>query len=161
MQKQKVEMLFRQYYKRMYAKAFGLLYDEQESKDVVSDIFVSLLESKIELLPSAEGQYLLSAMHNRCLKRLRDKSNRERIAKLYADSLQDEEDEERRLQELVDFANRELSEQELTIFTMRFIDGREYKEICDVVGISRFAVWKHLKHIMNLLKQYYNNPDQL
>lgn len=32
MEKQEVEILFRKHYRRMYAVAFGLLYDGQESK---------------------------------------------------------------------------------------------------------------------------------
>ena len=34
MDRQHVEQLFRQHYRRMYSVASSLLYDEQESKDV-------------------------------------------------------------------------------------------------------------------------------
>ena len=39
MEKKEISTLFRQYYGRMYGMAVSILYDEQESKDVVSDIF--------------------------------------------------------------------------------------------------------------------------
>ena len=45
MEKKEISTLFRQYYGRMYGMAVSILYDEQESKDVVSDIFERLLES--------------------------------------------------------------------------------------------------------------------
>lgn len=68
----------------MYASTYALLYDEQEGKDVASDVFASLHESYLELLQDAAGKYLLSAVRHNCLNRLRDKTNRERIARLYA-----------------------------------------------------------------------------
>ena len=43
MDNKEIEALFRQYYNRMYRMAVSILYDEQESKDVVSDIFGRLL----------------------------------------------------------------------------------------------------------------------
>ena len=63
--------LFRQHYGKMQRVARSLLYDEQESEDVVSDIFESLLQGKIALIPGIEESYLLTSVRNRCLKRLR------------------------------------------------------------------------------------------
>lgn len=162
MQKQQAEILFHRHYRRMYAAAYGLLYDEQESKDAVSDVFASLLESNVELLSDTAGQYLLSAVRHKCLNLLRDKTNRERIARLYVNSLPDEDDNavEDEWRQLCDFAHKELSEQELVIFTMRFLDGKDYKDICAQTGISRIAVWKHLSHIQTLLKEHYNSKQQ-
>ena len=63
----------------MYAVACSLLYDSEESEDVVSEVFASLLEHHTELLPASAESYLMVAVRNRCFKRLRDKSTRERI----------------------------------------------------------------------------------
>lgn len=153
MDRQQVETLFRQHYRRMYTIAFGLLYDEQESKDVVSDVFASLLESNIKLLPETTEGYLFRAVRNRCLKHLRGKSNRERIERLYVSSLSDNDNtDEERLQQLLAFATHNLTEQDLKLFTMRFIDGKDYKVICDTTGLSRITVWKHLTQVMKKLK---------
>lgn len=38
MEKKEIAVLFGQYYGRMYGMAASILYDEQESKDVVSGI---------------------------------------------------------------------------------------------------------------------------
>lgn len=59
MDKRQVEHLFRQGYKSMYATAYGLLYDEQEAKDVVSSIFVDLLGKDLLLKDETCEQYLL------------------------------------------------------------------------------------------------------
>jgi hypothetical protein len=73
---------------------------------VVSEVFASLLERRTELLPASAEGYLIVAVRNRCLKRLRDKSTRERILHLYAtepqpdDSWQDDEQRLCRLRKL-------------------------------------------------------------
>ena len=43
MANEEVKKLFIEYYAKMYRVARSILYDEQESKDVVSDIFERLL----------------------------------------------------------------------------------------------------------------------
>lgn len=70
MEKKEISTLFRQYYGRMYGMAVSILYDEQESKDVVSDIFERLLESDTVLLPDTVEHYLLTSVRNSCLKRI-------------------------------------------------------------------------------------------
>ncbi len=158
MEKEKVEILFRKYYKPMYVKAYGILGDDQESKDVVGDVFSSLLERDFCPAASTEGQYLLATVRHRCLNRLRDRSNRERMAKLYVDSQDEgsETDDDGLLRQLRDFAHKCLSQLEFDIFTMRFVEGMEYNEICQRTGFSRVAVWKHLSHIVKLLKEQFN-----
>ena len=57
MTKKEFEDIYRQHYARMYRLARTMLYDADESKDVVSDVFAQLLEStgfllRIYLSPS-------------------------------------------------------------------------------------------------------------
>ena len=162
MDRQHVEQLFRQHYRRMYSVACSLLYDGQESEDVVSEVFAQLLESDTELLPASAEGYLIVAVRNRCLKRLRDKSNRERILRLYTDEAHDGDDwqdDERRLKQLRQLAHALLSPQERHLFTLRFLDDKDYKAICAETGISRIAVWKHLSHIVKVLKENFKTPE--
>ena len=155
MERHHVERLFRQYYRRMYTLSCSLLYDRQESEDVVSEVFASLLEVDTQLLPASTEGYLMAAVRNRCLKRLRDKSNRERIIHLYSCEMQENnwEEDERRLVQLRHLAHTLLTSQELRLFTLRYLDGKDYKAICAEMGISRIAVWKHLSHIVKVLKE--------
>ena len=44
MTRKDVESLFKTHYTQMYHLALTLLFDEAESKDVVSDVFASLLQ---------------------------------------------------------------------------------------------------------------------
>ena len=48
-----IESLFKTHYTQMYHLALTLLFDEAESKDVVSDVFASLLSAAFRCSPSA------------------------------------------------------------------------------------------------------------
>lgn len=46
MERTEIQRVFMQHYAKMYRVARSILYDEQESEDVVSDIFESLLHGQ-------------------------------------------------------------------------------------------------------------------
>lgn len=144
-----------QYYSKMYRVARSILYDEQESKDVVSDIFERLLNGNAMLIPDTEERYLLTCVRNQCFKRLAH----EEVKRLMVEDHmhhQVEETEDNRLDEIADFARRTLSQQEQRIFDLRFTEGCSYEEIASVEGISKVAVWKHLSHLTNIIKEHFN-----
>ena len=151
MKRETIERLFKQHYAKMQRVARTLLYDEQESEDVVSDIFESLLNGQMVLLPDTEERYLLTAVRNRCLKRLRHEAVKRAVD--YEVSTEVEDD---RLTDIVEFAVSHLTEQEQRIFHLRFTDGYRYEEIAVAEGISRVAVWKHLSHVITEIKKQFN-----
>ena len=83
--KKDIEQLFRQHYEKMYNLARCILSDDDESKDVVSEVFADVLNGKAQLglddetandktiaseppLPSANaGSYLLVCVRHKCL----------------------------------------------------------------------------------------------
>lgn len=152
-----------QHYTRMFAVARSILYDADESKDVVSEIFADLLDKKVTLLPDTVERYLLTSVRNRCLKRLRRVDVRKRFERLQLSDTEAErltEDDDTRLSELLDYAQRKLSEQELRIFRRRFVEGYSYEDIAAEEGISRVAVWKHLSHLIKTIKQYFTPSER-
>ena len=93
MTKEEFESIYRQHYAKMYRLARTMLYDADESKDVVSDIFARLLRERLRVGASAgmkyhpqqnqmEG-YLMTAVRNRCRDVLSHKSIRERVERLF------------------------------------------------------------------------------
>ena len=52
MTKREIENLFKTHYTRMYRLAASILYDEDESKDVVSEVFARLMDSDVTLRPA-------------------------------------------------------------------------------------------------------------
>ena len=46
--------MFRQHYEKMYNLASSILSDDDESKDVVSEVFTTILADDVVLMPESE-----------------------------------------------------------------------------------------------------------
>lgn len=154
MEKSNIQRLFRQYYAKMYRVARAILYDEEESKDVISDIFVRLLRDDVMLLPETEENYLLTSVRNRCFKRLKHEEVKRKMAETY--TIEQEEDEDERIVDIIEFVLNNLSSQNQRIFNLRFSQGYNYEEIAEIEHISKVAVWKHLSSIIKEIKEHFN-----
>ena len=155
MERIEIQRLFKQHYAKMYRMARTILYDEQESEDVVSDIFEDLLYGQTILMPETEECYLLTSVRNRCLKRLRHTSISIE-ASGFTEPTYDSDVEDERMTDIDEFVNCYMTEQEQRIFRLRFTEGYSYEEIAAAEGISRVAVWKHLSHALNLIRNHFN-----
>ena len=156
MERQEIQQLFIQHYAKMLRVARTILYDEQESKDVVSDIFVNLLQGRTALMPDTAEYYLLTSVRNQCFKRIRHEEVKERIKKsATSEQTSDSDTEDERLTDINEFVASQMTEQEQRIFRLRFTDGYSYDEIAVVEGISRIAVWKHLSHVLKGIRNHF------
>lgn len=155
MERIEIQRLFKQHYAKMYRMARTILYDEQESEDVVSDIFEDLLYGQTILMPETEECYLLTSVRNRCLKRLRHTSISIE-ASGFTEPTYDSDVEDERMTDIDEFVNCYMTEQEQRIFRLRFTEGYSYEEIAAAEGISRVAVWKHLSNALNLIRNHFN-----
>ncbi|MGM9832940.1 MAG: RNA polymerase sigma factor [Candidatus Limisoma sp.] len=157
--KSRAEKLFRQYYARMYVLARTLLYDDDESRDVVSDVFTKVVEGDVAISAATEGRYLMAAVRNRCLNLIEQKHNRERLCGLYSlesdDAPADPDDE--RYDEIMAFIDSRFSGTALRVLQLRFVDGLECKEIASELQISTVAVYKHLGHAMQIIKANFKD----
>lgn len=159
MSKEEIKELFLRHYAGMYRVARTILYDEQESKDVVSDIFERLLRGQITLSPETTERYLLASVRNQCIKRLNHNEVKRQFAYSY-DPYMEDCDDDNRLNEVVEFAKRNLTLQELRIFNLRFTEGYSYEDIAAMEGISKVAVWKHLSRLLNIIRNNFNSSGK-
>ena len=58
-QEKDIEQMFRRHYEKMYNLARYILSDDDESKDVVSEVFTQILADDMVLLPESEEGYLI------------------------------------------------------------------------------------------------------
>lgn len=162
MKETEIERLFRQYYNRMVRLARTMLYDDEESSDVVSEVFATLV--KTDITPKNVESYLVMSVRNRCLNLLEHKEVRAKFEQAYtmeARLLSSDNDEglstvsvEKEYEQLMDYARRQLTGQALMVFQMRHLQGMKYQEIANQLGISRVMVYKHLAKAMTTIKEY-------
>ena len=157
MKKKEIERLFRQYYVQMTRLARTLLYDDEEARDVVSEVFATLI--KADITPKDIERYLLISVRNRCLNLIEHKSVRAKFEQAYTLEMRSEPeptDDDDRLRRVMTYAEQNLTEQTLRVFRMRHLQGMKYQEIADELGISRVMVYKHLTQAMEKMREYYH-----
>lgn len=154
--KSDIEQLFRSNYTAMLTLAIHLLHDADTARDIVHDVFESVLSENMSTVTTA---YLLTGVRFASLKHLRSLSLRERFNNLYALNLDEIEDDEwpdpedvARLNGLID---QSLTMQDRQVVRLRFNERMSYDEISGQLGISEVAVYKHLRHAMDVLRQNF------
>lgn len=158
-----IEQLFRAYYGRMYRLAVSLLHDEEESRDVVNDVFLKIMTGKRELPDDNVEGYLLISVRNRCLDIISHQRVRERLQHLLTldtqPSLLPVDSSERLYQEINEAIDTRLTPQTRLVIRMRMHGRMTYREIADELGISEAAVYKHLAQAIGRLKEHFNPPS--
>jgi RNA polymerase sigma-70 factor (ECF subfamily) len=134
-----------------------LLYDDEEARDVVSEVFATLIKS--DITPKDIERYLLISVRNRCLNLIEHKSVRAKFEQAYTLEMRSEPeptDDDDRLRRVMTYAEQNLTEQTLRVFRMRHLQGMKYQEIAEELGISRVMVYKHLTQAMEKMREYYH-----
>ena len=158
--------MFRQHYEKMYNLARSILSNDDESKDVVSEVFTTILADDIVLMPESEEGFLMRSVRNQCLNLIAHKGVKEKVAKLLIDDtdviLSDETDE--RLEQLlllIDDLEPPIRKQ---IFRLRYLSEMSYQEVADKVEVSKVTVFNHLSQAMDWIRKQFkkeqNNDKQ-
>ncbi len=158
-----LEILFKTHYAAMFRLAMSLLYDEDESKDVVSDVFASLLDGGLAIRSDNARGFLLTCVRNSCINVIRHKQMRERFMKLYsnrAEPLADGPDDSLTLNELREYIDNSLPPLSRCIFTLRFLHDMTCQQVADAVGVSRVTVHHHLSQSLEKINAYFNNSKR-
>lgn len=152
--KDDIEKLFRAHYAAMYRLAMLILRDEAAARDIVHDVFEALLVSERS---EVSAPYLLTAVRNRCLKHIRNLSVRDRMKAAYSVGEHEIEDEDWPDDDTIALiratVSNALTEACRKVVILRFAEGKSYQETADNLGISKVAVYKHLRHAIDVLRE--------
>ena len=153
--KQTFEQIFRHHYDSMFQLARRMLGDDAESKDVVSDVFASLLgKDETELKTDTLQGFLLTSVRNRCVNLLVHKQ-KEQAAIV---NLKDNEDDgigQEKLNALRHYIDTRLPELSQHILRLRFQQGLKYREIADALQVSEVTVYNHLSQSLKQMKEHF------
>ena len=161
MTKEEFELIYRRHYAPMYRLARRLLYDPQESKDVVSDIFARLLREKCQPQQNQTEGYLMTAVRNRCRDVLSHKSMRERVEKIFLQEAIESQTptmgDDERMERLMQFIEAELPPLSQEIFRLRFLREMSYEEVALSLGVSKVTVYNHLSQSLQRIKEHFQS----
>ena len=122
-----LEQLFRQNYSEMNHLARVLLGNDGEADDVVQDIFLRIADSDI---PPKSNNYLLVAVRNACLNRIRQKQLHEMDGRM--------------------------EEPHRSIFHLRFDEDLTIADIARRLGLNPNTTYKYLAQCMEHIRKHFN-----
>lgn len=159
-QRGRVELLYKEHWQKLCIHAQNLLNDEENARDIVNDVFCTLLEHPEKLREETDPlPYLYMGVRNRCIDYLRhqqvERRNEEQIIKeLFGDFTEEEyqEYEERivRMQQELD----RLPPQMRTVLEAFFLHGKHYKEIGEELHISPNTARTHVARAIKALRHW-------
>ena len=151
-----LEGLFRQNYSEMIHLARVLLNNDEEAEDVVQDIFLRLADNDI---PPRDKNYLLVAVRNACLNKIRQMHLHDRVKELMPiDDEADLQPIDKRLERLDDIAayvDEQLEEPHRSIFHLRFDEDLTIAEIARRLGINPNTAYKYLMQSIQQIKNHF------
>ena len=164
-----LEQLFRQNYSEMIHLARVLLGDDGEAEDVVQDIFLRIADSDIlrpeglsvARIPPKNDSYLLIAVRNACLNKIRQMQLHERMKNLLP--IEDETDLQpidRQLEQLEDistFVDEQLEEPHRSIFHLRFDEDLTIAEIARRLGLNPNTAYKYLAQSIQKIRNHFKH----
>jgi RNA polymerase sigma-70 factor (ECF subfamily) len=158
------KMIYERYWQVLYVAACKVIKDEEEAKDVVQEVFISLLNKRSELrVHSTLSSYLYSAVRYKVF----DQISRQKVRSAYADSFsefasQSEYSTDRALLEKEIHAEMEKEIQNLPgkmkeVFELSRKEELSHKEIAETLNISDKTVKKQISNAIKLLKPKFTN----
>jgi len=153
-----LEGLFRQNYSEMIHLARVLLGNDGEAEDVVQDVFLRVADGNI--VPKND-HYLLTAVRNACLNRIRGMQLRERVKRMMPvedeAELQPIDKRLERLDDIAAYVDEQLEEPHRSIFHLRFDEDLTVSEIARRLGMNQNTAYKYLVQSMERIRQHFKN----
>ncbi len=157
-QKEILEKLFRQNYSEMIHLASVLLGDDEEAADVVQDIFLKMADS--DLMPKNDW-YLLTAVRNACLNRIRQMRLHEQVKRLLPieaeTDLQPIEKQLERFDDIAAYVDEQLEEPHRSIFHLRFDNDLTIAEIARQLHLNPNTTYKYLTQSIQKIRQHFKH----
>jgi RNA polymerase sigma factor (sigma-70 family) len=150
-----LEDLFRRNYSEMNHLAMVLLGDDKEAEDVVQDIFLRVADSDI---PPKNDTYLLSAVRNACLNRIRQMKLHDKVKGLMP--IEDEVDLQpidkqfEWLDDIAAYVDWQMDEPHRSIFHLRFDEDLTVSEIARRLGLNPNTSYKYLMQSIQKIKHH-------
>ena len=160
--KNDIELLFKANFSRLHSLALAMIHDDDIARDIVHDIFASLLTAPQNQIVSPA--YLVKAVRNRCLNQIRDLEIKNRVTNLFFlendEYERDDWPDEGTIARIYQIINDDLTIQERQIMDLRFDKGMKFSKVAKSIGISENAVYKHFRQALKVIRKKltHNEP---
>lgn len=151
--------LYTKYNKLVYAIAFSILRNKEDSLDVTQSIFTKIYKLEKDKLPNKkEASWLYTVTKNEAITYLRKKKNNVLIEDLY--ELEDDNNEINKLIDRISYNNliKKLNNKEKEILSLKILSNLSFKEISKLtdepVGTVKWRYYKSLSSLKIVLGNF-------
>ncbi len=159
---EQMELQYKKFYRKMFLYALTYLGEEEDARDMVSDLFVQLWykwkEDQSFRQPSAS--YLYAMLRSRCVDKLRRQDVENKYLKQLEQDRFDNEDDVKEYEQTIirlHTAIQQLPEPGKTILYHCYFDRMTYQQTADKLKMSLPMVKKHMAKIFQLLREKLKN----
>ena len=151
--------VFERYHAALYLNAIRLVRTEEEARDVVQEVFITLWEKRTTIDTGRSiGGWLFTLCYNRAVNHLKMKLRRE-LREREADAAisHSDPDDSNLFEEqhaLLEAALNTLSPQKRKVFELCKLQGKTYEAAAQEMNISRYTVNEYLKQAMTSIREY-------
>lgn len=150
------DTLYHAWHSRVYANIFKLTGDENATKDILQEVFISLWEKRLTIHPDKDiAGWLFVVSYNKSLTWLKKSL---RAANAYAKASEQPAESENGVYEakiqLVKEAIGQLSPQKRKVFELCKLHGKSYDETARELHISKHTVKEYLSASLVCIKEY-------
>lgn len=158
------ELLYKTHYKELYIHALSFVRDDEEAKDIVTDVYEYVwknfdkLDSSVSLRP-----FLYTLVRSRSLDFLRKEKTKEKFL-AYKKTFPEEEEEYVEYEQLIEKVMRiieNMPQQTATVLKKCFIERKKYQEAGDGLGISINTVRWHITEAISILREKMSDIEMV
>ncbi|GAA4778154.1 RNA polymerase sigma-70 factor [Olivibacter ginsenosidimutans] len=154
------EELYNQYKIRLTANLLRIVKSSELVEDVLQDVFLGIWENRHHIDPERSIKpYLFQSVANKAKNIFRKAASEQKFRNYLLPHWKEDYNPIEQLltqqndKQLLDALLNKLSPQQCTVYTLCKLDGRSYKEIAKLLGISETTVNTHIRNSNQILRE--------
>lgn len=148
-------MDFDEQYDKIYRYCYFKLHHQQIAEDVTQETFLRFLENSNYCEMGKKIRYLYTIAHNLCIDTYRAKQ----VERLEDEPLIEDKEDEILISIAVKEAVSRLAKEEQELLLLRYVNEVPVSDICSILNISRFSLYRKTLKILKKLKNVLGEED--
>lgn len=153
------EIIYRRCHPRALGLTISMLGNEEEARDMVQQVFVSLWETRIAV--DNPDAFIYRTVRNKCLNRLEQMDARQRIRRqcaILADTA--DPDPDSRIEDVYEAMDLLLSERERQVVDEIFDKGNNYRTAAANLNLSTSSINKYITSALKTLRLHFKKSKK-
>ena len=146
-------------YDKIYRYCYYKLHHREKAEDITQEAFLRFLENEHYQDTGKGLQYLYTIARNLCIDECRGKKAEPLSDEIPAEPTEEAPEDQMLTGIAVKAALSELEEEEQELLLLRYVNELSIAEICGILKLSRFAVYRKIQKALKRLRNLLDKAD--